>query len=224
MPELTYSSILGCRRICLGPSCCVNLQATRGRIACHSVPNYSTHPGKHFWLFAVCQVLPISIGRRDGNLANCTFHSAALIYTSGAVIVLCQTLASWVSQLPARQNPILAYIIAMACCILAGIIAIIYEPLSNQANDGERTSDPSTQLLIPLVHTGQDNSPATLWGLLGMYSRRWRNTHSGIRRVLKSLGIIFFLAAVAKATRPLFLTYIQHRVGVPAEVVSADFS
>ncbi|KAI1194637.1 hypothetical protein F5X97DRAFT_327320 [Nemania serpens] len=146
-----------------------------------------------------------------------SYSRAALIYTTGAVVVLCQTIASSVSQLPARQNPILAYLIAISCCILAGVIAIIYEPLSNQAYDGERASDPSAQPLIPLVNPDQDTPPATLWGFLGMYSRGWRMTHSGTRRVLKSLGIIFFLAAVAKATRPLFLTYIQHRVGVSAE-------
>lgn len=120
-----------------------------------------------------------------------------------------------------RENPTLAYIIALACCILAGNIAIVYEPLlSNQLGGGEE-SYTTQPLLAPLVNPRRENpGTALLWGFLRTYyTRKWYNaTHSETWGALKSLGIVFFLAAVAKATRPLFLTYIQHRVGVSGKV------
>ncbi|KAI1754227.1 hypothetical protein F4782DRAFT_493683 [Xylaria castorea] len=145
---------------------------------------------------------------------------STLIYTTGAAVVLCQTIASTVTPFLARQNSALPYIVSITCCVLASTVTIVYDATGSSASDRACANDPSTQPLLSHVTASEDLQSATLWGLGRMHYRRWNNKPSMIRKLLKSLGWIFFLAAVAKATRPLFLTYIQHRVGVAPELAS----
>ncbi|KAI1739707.1 hypothetical protein F4680DRAFT_448703 [Xylaria scruposa] len=145
---------------------------------------------------------------------------ATLIYTTGAAVVLCQTIASTVTPFLARQNQIMPYIFSITCCILASTVTTIYDAAESSASVRACADDPSTQPLLLHETASQDPQSATLWELGEIHYRTWNNTSSLIREALKSLGWIFFLAAVAKATRPLFLTYIQHRVGITPELAS----
>ncbi|KAI3338074.1 hypothetical protein F4824DRAFT_461073 [Ustulina deusta] len=139
---------------------------------------------------------------------------AALIYTTGAVIVLCQTIASSVTPFLARQDLALPYIFSIICCVLAGFATIVYDTAGAPSSSREWTNDSSAQpLLSPLVASEDAPSAAPL-GILGAYSDRWYNKPFTTRKVLKLLGLVFLLVAIAKATRPLFITYIQHRVGI----------
>ncbi|KAI0448387.1 hypothetical protein F5B21DRAFT_497660 [Xylaria acuta] len=145
---------------------------------------------------------------------------AALIYTTGAAVVLCQTIASTVTPFLARQSPTLPYIFSIAFCALAGAVTTVYHAASSPASDRECANDPSTQPLLLHVAASQNPHPTTSWELVKIHYARWSNKASITRKVLKLIGLIFFLAAVAKATRPLFITYIQHRVGVTPEFAS----
>ncbi|KAI0857417.1 hypothetical protein F4860DRAFT_489578 [Xylaria cubensis] len=145
---------------------------------------------------------------------------ATLIYTTGAVVVLCQNIASTVTPFLAGQNQTLPYIFSIICCTLACTVTTIYDTTENSASVQACANDPSTLPLLLHETASQDSQSATLWELGEIHYRTWNNKPSMVRRVLKSLGWIFFLAAVAKATRPLFLTYIQHRVGITPELAS----
>ncbi|TRX91122.1 hypothetical protein FHL15_007910 [Xylaria flabelliformis] len=99
-------------------------------------------------------------------------------------------------------------------------VTTTYDATESQASVRACANDPSTQPLLLHETTSQDSQSATLWELGEIHYRTWNNKPSMVRKVLKSVGWIFFLAAVAKATRPLFLTYIQHRVGITPELAS----
>ncbi|KAI3316734.1 hypothetical protein HD806DRAFT_527656 [Xylariaceae sp. AK1471] len=139
---------------------------------------------------------------------------AALIYTTGATIVLCQTIASVVTPSLAIQSPILPYIISILCCVLAIVVTIIYNKAGGSASDPDWADNSSAQPLLPNGAAVENaTSPRALAGMMGC-SGGWHNKPSMTKEVLKSIGFIFFIAAIAKATRPLFITYIQHRVGI----------
>ncbi|KAI8951733.1 hypothetical protein F4801DRAFT_544156 [Xylaria longipes] len=145
---------------------------------------------------------------------------AALIYTTGAAVVLCQSIASTITPFLARQSPTLPYILSIACCVFASTVTIVYNETGSLMSDRACANNPSLLPLLSHVATSQDHHSATPWELCKIHYRRWNTKPSMTRKVLKSLGLIFFLAAVAKATRPLFITYIQHRVGVTPELAS----
>ncbi|KAI0440338.1 hypothetical protein F4803DRAFT_527673 [Xylaria telfairii] len=166
--------------------------------------------GSHATLF-----LTITIIRKNasGSLR------AALIYTTGAAVVLYQTIASTVTLFLARQSPTLPYIFSIACCILAITVTIGYDTTEGQASERVYVDDPSTQPLLTHGAASQDpytERPSTF----GNIYRRWKNEPSENRKIMKSLGWIFGLAACSKATRPLFLTYIQHRDGIMPDLAS----
>ncbi|KAI0481809.1 hypothetical protein F4859DRAFT_529560 [Xylaria cf. heliscus] len=167
--------------------------------------------GPHATLF-----LAITIIRKNasGSLRS------GLIYTTGAAVVLCQTIASAVTPFLAAQSPTLPYIFSIVCCVLACAITIVYNATRSPESDRACANDPSTQPLLPHQAANRDPNPMTPWGLGEVHYRIWKSKPSMARKALKSLGVIFFLAAVAKATRPLFITYIQHRAGVTPEFAS----
>ncbi|KAI0111110.1 hypothetical protein GGR51DRAFT_65856 [Nemania sp. FL0031] len=164
--------------------------------------------GSHATMFLIVTVIQKNT---SGSLR------AALIYTTGAVVVACQSIATEVTSLLARKSPTFPYIFSIACCILASVITMVYDTPQTPASDLKHANDSSTQ---PLLHvtTGQDIYSAT--PLLEICSQYWHNMKPRTRMALMSLGFIFFVAAVAKATRPLFLNYIQHHVGVTPELAS----
>ncbi|KAI1419198.1 hypothetical protein F5Y12DRAFT_721013 [Xylaria sp. FL1777] len=139
---------------------------------------------------------------------------AALIYTTGAVVVLCQTVASSVTPFLVRQHLALPYIFSIAFCILAGFVTLIDNTPEAPTSGQEWASDSSVQPLLPPRTASEDAASASSSGFIAAYSIRWRNNPSMTRKPLKLLGWVFLLAAIAKATRPLFITYIQHRVGI----------
>ncbi|KAI1154177.1 hypothetical protein F4825DRAFT_412822 [Nemania diffusa] len=145
---------------------------------------------------------------------------AAFIYMTGAVIVLCQTIASEVTPFLARKSPTLPYIFSIACCILASVLAIVYNTTESLVSDQECSNDRSTEPLLSHIAASRDNYLVPLFGFKETYSQIWRDMQPITRKALKSLGFIFFVAAIAKATRPLFINYIQHRVGVTPELAS----
>ncbi|KAI0423866.1 hypothetical protein F5Y09DRAFT_173480 [Xylaria sp. FL1042] len=139
---------------------------------------------------------------------------AALIYTTGAVIVLCQTIASSVTPFLAKQDLSIPYSLSVICCIFAGFITIVDSMAGNPAGGRDWTNNSSLRpLLSPLV-ANQDRLSVTPTGLITAYSNVWLNKPPMARKSLKLLGWVFLFAAIAKATRPLFTTYIQHRVGI----------
>lgn len=139
---------------------------------------------------------------------------------TGAVVVLCQTIASSVASSLATKNLTLLYILAVVCCSLAAFVVNAYDTAGDPANSRRWASDPCTQpLLSPPASIHDPTSPVPL-GFMRTYSDRWQEKPSRVKIVLKLLGFVFLLAAVAKATRPLFITYIQHRVGITPDGVS----
>lgn len=150
--------------------------------------------------------------------ADSRLRSAALIYTTGAAVVLDQTIASTVTPFLARQSPTLPYILSIGCCVLASTVTIVYNTTEGLASDRACADDPSTQPLLAHVAASQYPCTERPWTFGNIY-RRWKNEPSEIRKVIKSLGWILGLAACSKATRPLFITYIQHRDGITPELV-----
>ncbi|KAI0521657.1 hypothetical protein F5B22DRAFT_546077 [Xylaria bambusicola] len=182
------------------------------------------------WTFAIASAFKIIgsgshatifltiIGIRDktsGSLRTC------LIYTTGAVVVLSQTIAASVGPFLATQSLVLPYIFSIICCFLAAFVVNVYVTAEDLANGCEWASDACTQPLLSPPVASYDASSVIPLGMIRTYSNRWQSKPSTTRRVLKLLGLVFLLAAIAKATRPLFITYIQHRVGItPSEASS----
>ncbi|KAI1357220.1 hypothetical protein F5Y08DRAFT_324781 [Xylaria arbuscula] len=138
----------------------------------------------------------------------------SLIYTTGAVTVLCQTIASSVGPSLAARELTLPYILSIVCCSLAASIANISNTTEIPVNSRDWRSDPCTRPLLSPPASNHDASSSIPMGFLRTHSDRWQEKPSRTRNVLKLLGFVFLLAAIAKATRPLFITYIQHRVGI----------
>ncbi|KAI0190546.1 hypothetical protein F4808DRAFT_453858 [Astrocystis sublimbata] len=141
-----------------------------------------------------------------------------LICTTGAAVVLCQTIASAVTPPLSKRSPILLYLLSIACCILAGIATVGYSTTRSPASDRQRSNDPSRQPL--LSYTNQDHFSPNLLGFIKIYYTRWNSKPFITRKVLAILGFIFFVLSISKATRPLFLTYIQYRSGITPELAS----
>ncbi|KAI8630198.1 hypothetical protein F5Y19DRAFT_474582 [Xylariaceae sp. FL1651] len=137
---------------------------------------------------------------------------AALIYATGAVIVLCQMIASSVTPLLANSNPILPYILSILCCLLAYVATLLHD------NDGsprlEKADHSSTRPLLKNVSEAKSAFSPTLREFRADYSQIWRSMSFQAISPVRLLGLVFVLASIAKATRPLFITYIQHRVGI----------
>ncbi|KAJ8132250.1 hypothetical protein O1611_g1380 [Lasiodiplodia mahajangana] len=165
--------------------------------------------GSHATIFIIITVIQKNT---SGNLR------AALIYTTGAVVVACQSIATEVTSVLARKSLTLPYIFSITCCILASVITIVYNTPHSPASDHKYANDPSTQ---PLLHVTAGRDVYSVAPLLEECAQRWHNIQPGTRKILTSLGFIFLVAAIAKATRPLFLNYIQHHVGVTPETASA---
>ena len=84
---------------------------------------------------------------------------------------------------------------------------------------------PATEPLLPETPSHRHNftmaifmkEMRSIFNILG-------NRSSATRRSLLLLGLVFFTAAISKATRPLFITYIQHRVDIAPHLVRLDRS
>ncbi|KAI0975630.1 hypothetical protein F4678DRAFT_483879 [Xylaria arbuscula] len=180
-------------------------------------------PDEHGWISAIAPMFK-TIGGGSHTTAfliityikknNSSSLKAALVYMTGAVIVLCQIFASSITRLIAKQDLTLSYILSLVCCTLAGFVTIRDSVARAVASDQNWTADSMRPLLS---HRKASNMPL---GLIEEYLNGWHNMHSGARKSLTLLGWAIFLAAIAKATRPLFLTYVQHRVGLTPTAAS----
>ncbi|KAI0202874.1 hypothetical protein F4808DRAFT_60979 [Astrocystis sublimbata] len=143
---------------------------------------------------------------------------AAAIYATGSFVVIQQSMASAFTPYLVGQNPALPYLISMACCIVAGVIAITSDVTQCPACGRLSTSDSTTRqpLLLHVVKSQAKHCPR-LQELCQAHAKAIATSRCMARKVLKYLALVSFLAAIAKATRPLFTTYIQHRVGVTPE-------
>ncbi|KAI1278998.1 hypothetical protein F5Y07DRAFT_360135 [Xylaria sp. FL0933] len=177
----------------------------------------------HAWIFAIAPIFKI-IGSGSHATAFLVIIAirentsgslrSALVYTTGAVIVICQTIASSITPFLAKQGLPMPHFFSAICCILAGLITIVYGTAGNSASGRDWTNDSSVQPLLPPLAASQNASSGTPFGLITAYCNMWLNKVFAVRKPLKLLFWVFLFAAIAKATRPLFTTYIQHRVGV----------
>ncbi|KAI0808811.1 hypothetical protein GGR55DRAFT_185902 [Xylaria sp. FL0064] len=103
---------------------------------------------------------------------------------------------------------------SVICCIFAGLVTILYGTAGNPASDRDWINDSSVQPLLSPLAASQNAPSGTPFGLIAAYCNMWLNRLFTARKPLKLLVWVFLFAAVAKATRPLFTTYIQHRVGI----------
>ncbi|KAK5626745.1 hypothetical protein RRF57_002460 [Xylaria bambusicola] len=178
--------------------------------------------GSHATIFlTIIGIRDKTSGSLRDQLANIKLHSTCLIYTTGAVVVLSQTIAASAGPFLAAQSLVLPYIFSIICCSLAVFVVNFQVTAEDLTSGREWAGDACTQPLLSPALASHDTSSAVPLGFIRTYSNRWQNKPSTIRNALKLLGLVFLLAAIAKATRPLFITYIQHRVGItPSEASS----
>lgn len=117
-----------------------------------------------------------------------------------------------------QYGQVQTYIISMVCCLLAYAVTVILTGDTTQDN----ISGPDQRILrAPLLRPSEgDSTPESYMTQLGAIFDISADKTASTQRAMMLVGLIFFIAAVSKATRPLFTTYIQHRVGVTPDEVS----
>jgi hypothetical protein len=143
---------------------------------------------------------------------------------------LCQAAAT------ALVGPLLKYSIALPgvfsviCCVLAYVVGFAY--LRVMDSPFCEAHSPSSQPLLPDLRLSpaeptpdQESSWLIPFGL----SAAATSESLGIRAVTENKTLflassIFSIAAISKATRPLFTTYIQRRYGVSPSKVTSERS
>jgi len=126
----------------------------------------------------------------------------------------------------ARQSSFLPYAISVVCCLFAYGVVACYKYLNpDSVSDiqGDRPDASAREPLIPHIGSsggGGGRQNMLMAPLVPLY--RWLDEYTG--GVFSSAGknpsyvvVIFFLLAIAKATRPLFTSYIQHRHGATSK-------
>lgn len=136
--------------------------------------------------------------------------------------MICQTLASTTTPMLLKHGHALPYIVSMICCLLAYAVTIVL----TSADTPENTTGPEQRMLrAPLLPPAEgDNTGVSYMKQVQQIFHIFGDKSTITRSTITLLGLIFFTAAVSKATRPLFMTYIQHRVGITPEEVSIDES
>lgn len=149
--------------------------------------------------------------------------SVALMYITGAVSVTCQAVASLVTPILIKHNHALPYVLSMVFCLLGYAVAIISANGAALENIAGNRDLPTTEPLIPrtTLH-GRDFTATAFIKELRIIFDVLRDRGSATRRSMLLLWLVFFTAAISKATRPLFTTYIQHRVGITPHLVRKD--
>ncbi|KAI0532099.1 hypothetical protein GGR58DRAFT_517978 [Xylaria digitata] len=214
-----------------GSTCAIHLNNLSITIACvYSLVSFSWRADGAVWPSVIASIFKI-VGGGSHATAFLTITliwektsgslRSALIYITGAVIVLSQTIASSVTPFLARQNPTFPYTFSIVCCVLASIVTVFYHTGGIPTGNREWISNSLVRPLLSPTVANQEAPSSTQLGFLEVYSQRWHNKSFNTRVIITLLGFIFLLAGIAKATRPLFTTYIQHRIGITPVV--ADY-
>ena len=98
--------------------------------------------------------------------------------------------------------------LSIVCCLLAYVVGIAYVRLQNSSDSPLERNNPTAQPLLP--------NPEQL-SEMGLAINTIAND-----RPLFLVSLVFFIAAISKATRPLFTSYIQRRYGVSPTMVSSS--
>lgn len=151
----------------------------------------------------------------------------AILYSlTGALVVISQSVGSFITPLLTTRSPALPYAVAILCCGAAFFAVILSNPSSSffRPNDIRGHPTESDALLRPRdAHLYSSDQSASTLTLISNYLSECK-AHVLIARDQNNLRLIAWtsaLAAVSKATRPLFTTYIQSRDGItPSRVRS----
>lgn len=98
--------------------------------------------------------------------------------------------------------------LSIVCCLLAYVVGIAYVRLQNGSDSPLERNNAVTQPLLPNLEQLLEMELAI-------------NTIANYRPLLL-VSVVFFIAAISKATRPLFTSYIQRRYGVSPTKVSSS--
>lgn len=136
--------------------------------------------------------------------------------------MFCQAVASLVTPMLIKHNHALPYILSIVFCLLGYVVAINLANGAASENTSENQDLPTTEPLLPGTTSRGRN--VTTAAFVKEFFNKKSDTNSAQRKRMHLLSIVFFTAAIAKATRPLFTTYIQHRVGITPKLVRTDKS
>lgn len=149
-----------------------------------------------------------------------------MYFLTGAVVVISQSVGSFVTPRLTARSPALPYAVAILCCGVTFCAVILSNPSSSffRANDIRGHATESDALLRPRdAHLDCSDQSASTLTLISNYLSELK-VHVSRARDQNNIPLVaraFALAAVSKATRPLFTTYIQSRDGItPSRVRS----
>ncbi|KAJ2895035.1 hypothetical protein MKZ38_006990 [Zalerion maritima] len=147
-------------------------------------------------------------------------------FLTAAVTVVAQSAALFIAPWLVKRNPSLAFAVPILCCFTVALLASFSTPsISVRVDDIDRgNGDHTDGVYTPLLaqrqqeqtRDGNGLSPAEL--VLKMIARPYfqRELRQVNSNSMLLVVVALFLAGISKSTKPLFKTYIQHRVGTTA--------
>lgn len=154
---------------------------------------------------------------------------SAFFYSTGAVTALCQAARSVLTRYLLTRGNTLPSVLSIVCCILAYVVLAMYISVDKASALSGRSGDPATEPLLndpespPGVQPPSEEQDGRLasWIPSSISRLKFLSVDVAARsRNLSLLASIFPIAAISKATRPLFTTYIQRRYKLSSSQVS----